>query len=94
MKSTDSYGTASLSNEKLVLDSLGDCLEIVRCYGEDLTLGNRDKMHNWLLEYASRGSLATYVKKLGDKERWNLKFSADSTPKSLQIFEFLFIQAR
>ncbi|KAL9831042.1 putative mitogen-activated protein kinase kinase kinase [Arabidopsis thaliana] len=67
MKSTDSYGTASLSNEKLVLDSLGDCLEIVRCYGEDLTLGNRDKMHNWLLEYASRGSLATYVKKLGDK---------------------------
>ncbi|CAL9246935.1 unnamed protein product [Arabidopsis halleri] len=65
VKSSDSYGAASLSNEKSVLDSLGDCPEIVRCYGEDLTVENGEVMHNLLLEYASRGSLATHVKKLG-----------------------------
>jgi len=38
MKLTDSYGTASLSNEKLVLESLGDCPEIVR-YKKTCLLG-------------------------------------------------------
>ncbi|XP_010503702.1 PREDICTED: mitogen-activated protein kinase kinase kinase NPK1-like [Camelina sativa] len=65
VKSSDSYGAASLSNEKSVLDSLGDCPEIVRCYGEDRTVENGEKLHNLLLEYASRGSLATQLKKLG-----------------------------
>ncbi|XP_010426575.1 PREDICTED: mitogen-activated protein kinase kinase kinase NPK1-like [Camelina sativa] len=65
VKSSDSYGAASLSNEKSVLDSLGDCPEIVRCYGEERTVENGEKLHNLLLEYASRGSLATQLKKLG-----------------------------
>ncbi|XP_010515391.1 PREDICTED: mitogen-activated protein kinase kinase kinase NPK1-like [Camelina sativa] len=65
VKSSDSYGSASLSNEKSVLDSLGDCPEIVRCYGDDRTVENGEKLHNLLLEYASRGSLATQLKKLG-----------------------------
>ncbi|EOA25445.1 hypothetical protein CARUB_v10018782mg [Capsella rubella] len=65
VKSADSYGAASLSNEKSVLDSLGDCPEIVRCYGEDRTVENGENIHNLLLEYASRGSLATQLKKLG-----------------------------
>ncbi|CAD5325388.1 unnamed protein product [Arabidopsis thaliana] len=65
VKSTGSYGSASLSNEKSVLDSLGDCPEIIRCYGEDSTVENGEEMHNLFLEYASRGSLARYMKKLG-----------------------------
>ncbi|VVB05169.1 unnamed protein product [Arabis nemorensis] len=64
VKSADSYGAASIANEKSVLDSLGDCPEIVRCYGEDQTVENGEKLHNLLLEYASRGSLATQLKKL------------------------------
>lgn len=64
VKSSDSYGFASLANEKSVLDSLGDCPEIVRCYGEDQTVEKGEKLHNLLLEYASRGSLATQLKKL------------------------------
>ncbi|KAL0876277.1 hypothetical protein Bca101_025982 [Brassica carinata] len=53
VKTADSYGTTSLVNEKSVLDSLGDCPEIVRCYGEDQTV-----------EKGEKGSLATQLKKL------------------------------
>ncbi|CAE6262896.1 unnamed protein product [Arabidopsis arenosa] len=65
VKSADSYGAASLANEKSVLDKLGDdCNEIVRCFGEDRTVENGEEMHNLFLEYASRGSLESYLKKL------------------------------
>ena len=62
VKSSNSYG--GIANEKSVLDSLGDCPEIVRCFGEDQTVEKGEKLHNLLLEYASRGSLATQLKKL------------------------------
>ncbi|CAL9245118.1 unnamed protein product [Arabidopsis halleri] len=66
VKSADSYGATSLENEKSVLDKLGDdCNEIVRCFGEDRTVENGEEMHNLFLEYASRGSLESYLKKLG-----------------------------
>ncbi|CAN8254806.1 unnamed protein product [Cochlearia groenlandica] len=64
VKSADFHGAAAISNEKSVFDSLGDCPEIVRCYGQDLTEENGVKLHNLLLEYASRGSLATLLNKL------------------------------
>uniref|UniRef100_A0A1J3FRK5 Serine/threonine-protein kinase BCK1/SLK1/SSP31 n=1 Tax=Noccaea caerulescens TaxID=107243 RepID=A0A1J3FRK5_NOCCA len=65
VKSADSYGAASLANEKSVLDKLGDdCNEIVRCYGEDRTFENGEEMHSLFLEYASRGSLANNLKTL------------------------------
>ncbi|XP_010464552.1 PREDICTED: mitogen-activated protein kinase kinase kinase 2-like [Camelina sativa] len=66
VKSADSYGAASLENEKAVLDKLGyECDEIVRCFGDDRTVENGEEMHNLFLEYASRGSLESYLKKLG-----------------------------
>ncbi|EOA15177.1 hypothetical protein CARUB_v10028563mg [Capsella rubella] len=66
VKSADSYGAASLVNEKSVLDKLGDkCDEIVRCFGDDRTVENGEEMHNLFLEYASRGSLESYIKSLG-----------------------------
>ncbi|CAN8264128.1 unnamed protein product [Cochlearia groenlandica] len=65
VKSADSYGAAYLANEKSILNKLGnDCDEIVRCYGEDRTVENGQEMHNLFLEYASRGSLASNLKKL------------------------------
>lgn len=65
VKSAESYGAASLANEKSVLDKLGDdCDEIVRCFGEDRTVENGEEMHNLFLEYASRGSLESNLKKL------------------------------
>ncbi|XP_010547520.1 PREDICTED: mitogen-activated protein kinase kinase kinase NPK1-like [Tarenaya hassleriana] len=65
VKSADSYGAASLANEKSVLDQLGHCPEIVRFFGDDRTVENGEEMCNLFLEYASRGSLATHVKKSG-----------------------------
>ena len=64
VKSSASYGGAAIENEKSVLESLGDCPEIVRCFGEDQTVEKGEKLHNLLLEYASRGSLASQLKKL------------------------------
>ncbi|XP_010558598.1 PREDICTED: mitogen-activated protein kinase kinase kinase 2-like [Tarenaya hassleriana] len=65
VKSADFYGAASLANEKSVLDQLGHCPEIVRCLGHDQTVENGQEMYNLFLEYASRGNLATHVKKSG-----------------------------
>ncbi|KAG2265177.1 hypothetical protein Bca52824_072256 [Brassica carinata] len=65
VKSADSHGAASLANEKWVLDILGnDCDGLVRCLGEGRTVENGEEMHNLFLEYASRGSLASHLKKL------------------------------
>ncbi|KAL0847626.1 hypothetical protein Bca101_020872 [Brassica carinata] len=64
VKSSDTYGGAAIAYEKSVLDSLGDCPEIVRCFGEDQTVEKGETLRNLLLEYASGGSLATQLKKL------------------------------
>ncbi|XP_044489102.1 mitogen-activated protein kinase kinase kinase 20-like [Mangifera indica] len=58
----DSCST-SLKNEKEVLDELGSCPQIVRCFGDDYSVENGERFYNLLLEYASRGSLADRVKK-------------------------------
>ncbi|KAL2504918.1 mitogen-activated protein kinase kinase kinase 19 [Abeliophyllum distichum] len=52
----------SLMNEKLILDELKDCPEIIRCFGENFTDENGVKLYNVLLEYASGGALADKVK--------------------------------
>ncbi|CAA3018471.1 mitogen-activated kinase kinase kinase NPK1-like [Olea europaea subsp. europaea] len=56
----------SLMNEKLILDELKDCPEIIRCFGENFTDENGEKLYNVLLEYASGGSLADKVKNCPD----------------------------
>jgi serine/threonine protein kinase len=53
----------TLKNEKLILNEIGYCPQIIQCFGEDFTIENRgEKFYNILLEYASRGSLADLVK--------------------------------
>ncbi|CAI9763289.1 unnamed protein product [Fraxinus pennsylvanica] len=56
----------SLMNEKLILDELKDCPEIIRCFGENFTHENGEKLYNVLLEYTSGGSLADKVKNCRD----------------------------
>ncbi|KAJ0040523.1 hypothetical protein Pint_28035 [Pistacia integerrima] len=60
--SQDSCST-SLKNEKEVLNELGSCPQIVRCFGDDCSVENGERFYNLFLEYASRGSLADRVKK-------------------------------
>ncbi|KAL6962417.1 hypothetical protein U1Q18_037375 [Sarracenia purpurea var. burkii] len=48
---------ALILNEKLILE-LGDCPQIIRCFGGDFTFENGEELCNLLLEYASAGALS------------------------------------
>ncbi|XP_010531244.1 PREDICTED: mitogen-activated protein kinase kinase kinase YODA [Tarenaya hassleriana] len=65
VKSSGVVGSAMLRNEKHVLDHLGDCPQIVRCFGDAWTVENGEEIYNLFLDYASGGSLADYVRKSG-----------------------------
>ncbi|KZV22110.1 hypothetical protein F511_11638 [Dorcoceras hygrometricum] len=54
-------------NEKLILDELKDCPEVIRCFGESFSYENGEKLYNVLLEYASGGALADRVKTCCDR---------------------------
>lgn len=65
VKSSELANSASLKNEKRVLDQLSTCPQIIRCLGEDQSVENGEKFYNVFLEYASSGNLADQVKKRG-----------------------------
>ncbi|XVF59405.1 hypothetical protein PTKIN_Ptkin07bG0273200 [Pterospermum kingtungense] len=65
VKSCESIYSVSLKNEKEVLDQLGFCPQIIRCFGDDCSIEKGVKFYNLFLEYANRGSLADQVKKNG-----------------------------
>ncbi|XP_043708228.1 mitogen-activated protein kinase kinase kinase 20-like [Telopea speciosissima] len=56
---------SSLQREREILSHLRDCPQIVRCLGDDHTVENGQQFYNVFLEYASRGTLASLVKKSG-----------------------------
>ncbi|XP_057962597.1 mitogen-activated protein kinase kinase kinase 20 [Malania oleifera] len=57
--------SASLRNEKEVMRQLGDCPQIIRCFGDSLSSENGVSLYNVLMEYADGGSLADCLKKCG-----------------------------
>ncbi|KAL8038399.1 hypothetical protein ABFX02_11G104000 [Erythranthe guttata] len=57
--------SSSLANEKLILDDLQNCPEIIRYFGERISYENGEQLYNILLEYASGGSLADKLKSSG-----------------------------
>ncbi|KAJ0252340.1 hypothetical protein HA466_0131400 [Hirschfeldia incana] len=66
VKSSGAACSAALRNERDVLDDLGHCPEIVRCFGEETTVEkNGEEVHNLFLEYASGGNLRDRIKKYG-----------------------------
>ncbi|KAL2499677.1 mitogen-activated protein kinase kinase kinase 19 [Abeliophyllum distichum] len=67
VKSCGASCATSLMNEKLVLDELKDCPEIIRCFGESFSYENGEKLYNVLLEYASGGNLADKLKNSCDQ---------------------------
>ncbi|CDP02503.1 unnamed protein product [Coffea canephora] len=58
VKSCGVSSSASLLNEKEVLDGFKDCPEIIQCYGDGHSFENGEKLYNVFLEYASGGTLA------------------------------------
>ncbi|GMI68823.1 mitogen-activated protein kinase kinase kinase 19 [Hibiscus trionum] len=65
VKSCETFRSVSLKNERQVLENLGFCPQIIRCFGDDCTVENGEKFYNLFLEYANKGSLADQVKKNG-----------------------------
>ncbi|MBA0618246.1 hypothetical protein Godav_027621 [Gossypium davidsonii] len=65
VKSCEAMGSVSLKKEKQVLDQLGICPQVIRCFGDDYTVEKGEKLYNLFLEYANKGSLADHVKKSG-----------------------------
>ncbi|KAG6386856.1 hypothetical protein SASPL_152033 [Salvia splendens] len=59
--------SSSLTREKLILDELRDCPEIIACFGESVSYENGEKLQNLLLEYACGGSLADKLDNSADR---------------------------
>ncbi|KAL3616127.1 hypothetical protein CASFOL_040017 [Castilleja foliolosa] len=59
--------SSSLKNEKIILEELRDCPEIINCFGESFSSENGELLYNILLEYASGGSLADKLKNSGER---------------------------
>ncbi|CAI8609278.1 unnamed protein product [Vicia faba] len=62
VKSSEVSTSYSLKNERHVLDCLGSCQQIIRCFGDDYTFENSHEYYNLFLEYASAGTLADQAK--------------------------------
>ncbi|KAK3013496.1 hypothetical protein RJ639_010315 [Escallonia herrerae] len=80
VKSCSASHSASLMNEKLILDELRNCSpQIIQCFGDDFSLENGEKLYNILLEFASGGALADKLKSSCDRRflesdvRWYTK---------------------
>ncbi|KZV39749.1 hypothetical protein F511_08211 [Dorcoceras hygrometricum] len=67
VKSCGFSQSSSLMREKLILDELKDCPEVIRCFGESLSYENGERLYNLLLEYASGGTLADKLRIYGDR---------------------------
>lgn len=67
VKSSEASFSALLKNEKQVLQQIGSCPQIVRCFGDDQTFENGTAFYNLFLEYASGGCLADQKKKNGGR---------------------------
>ncbi|KAK4409725.1 Mitogen-activated protein kinase kinase kinase [Sesamum angolense] len=65
VKSCGFSHSSSLMNEKLILDDLKDCPEIIRCFGESCSYEKGEKLYNVLLEYAPGGALADKLRNSG-----------------------------
>ncbi|KAL6962402.1 hypothetical protein U1Q18_037360 [Sarracenia purpurea var. burkii] len=62
VKSCGLSESALILNEKLILEELGDCPQIIRCFDGDFTFENGEELCNLLLEYASGGALSDKLK--------------------------------
>lgn len=66
VKSAEVSVSSSIQKEKEVLTNLKGCPNIIECYGEETTVGDKGVMtYNLLLEYGSGGTLADRIKKSG-----------------------------
>ncbi|CAA0809561.1 mitogen-activated protein kinase kinase kinase 20 [Striga hermonthica] len=63
VKTAKFFESESLKKEKALLDKFQSCPSILRCFGDEITTENGEKLYNILLEYASGGCLADHIVK-------------------------------
>ncbi|XP_055804444.1 mitogen-activated protein kinase kinase kinase 20-like [Solanum dulcamara] len=68
VKSSSASRSATLMNEKLILDEIKGCPQIINCLGDSYTYENGEKLYNVLLEYAPGGALSEKLKNSGDRK--------------------------
>ncbi|CAA0814283.1 mitogen-activated protein kinase kinase kinase 20 [Striga hermonthica] len=61
VKSAKFSESESLKKEKELLDKFQSCPSILRCFGDEITTENGEKLYNILLEYASGGCLVDHI---------------------------------
>lgn len=62
VKSCAASHLSSLVNEKVILDQLRDCPQIIQSFGDCFSFENGERLYNVLLEYASGGDLGGKIK--------------------------------
>lgn len=67
VKSSDACLSSSLKNEKHVLESMGSCQQIIRCFGDNSSVENGEEFYNLLLEFASGGCLSDQIRNHGGR---------------------------
>ncbi|CAN4079673.1 unnamed protein product [Withania somnifera] len=68
VKSSLASRSATLMNEKLILDEIKGCPQIINCLGDSYTFENGEKLYNVLLEYAAGGALSEKLKTSSDRK--------------------------
>ncbi|KAH0697484.1 hypothetical protein KY290_015352 [Solanum tuberosum] len=68
VKSSTASRSATLMNEKLILDEIKGCPQIINCLGDSYSYEKGEKLYNVLLEYASGGALSEKLKNSGDRK--------------------------
>ncbi|KAM2227668.1 hypothetical protein ACFXTI_014449 [Malus domestica] len=90
VKTTESGDSGTLKNEKQVLDQVGSCPHIIRCFGDNHTIENGEEFYNLVLEYANGGTLADELKKNGGRlpeveVRQHTKSKAGETQSKVEV---------
>ncbi|XP_057767775.1 mitogen-activated protein kinase kinase kinase 20-like [Salvia miltiorrhiza] len=68
VKSAEVSASGSIQKEREVLSNVKGCNDIIRCFGEETTVGEGGAMvFNLLLEYGSGGTLAQRIRNSGGK---------------------------
>lgn len=68
VKSAEVSASGSIQKEREVLSNVKGCNDIIRCFGEETTVGENGVMvFNLLLEYGSGGTLAERIRSSGGK---------------------------
>lgn len=66
VKSAEVSVSGSIQKEREVLSNVKGCPNIIKCFGDETTMGDNGMMvYNLLLEYGSGGNLAQRIKKSG-----------------------------